>query len=277
MRGLTAVDCSPRPREGCMAGGLHQLWRFDPYSESFRSGWGNGSSPQDFVDGASFRYRVREIRFVPGSVTPAVQAIAVTSGCCTIDPTTGQPDPTKDTPRVLLYDGDRWHSTIMGVSSGGCDAEADPNAADSYYALTVTKALYYAGGSQIDYSLLSAPGGSPQALSTPGGVPVPSGPSAPEATSQINTNTVPTNFPPPSNGNASQCFCPKSSNPNSLTGCDITLSYGWATADATAVLRPPLGRVRLVAGDGDHGNFRFMSPRAEMRRVGGAVRSVDGP
>lgn len=51
------------------------------------------------------RLGLREIRFVPGTQKPVITAIAVTSGCCYQDPTTGQEDPTKDQSRVLTYDG----------------------------------------------------------------------------------------------------------------------------------------------------------------------------
>lgn len=159
MGGLTAVSGSPRPSDcgpaatDCaFAGGLRQLWR-----------WSDGRfAPATFDAGgqpttetpAALAFRVRSLRFVPGSLDapPDVRAVGVTAGCCSADPT-------QNVPRLLaLYDG-RWHvGPLFGQTTVDERLQTLP---DSALSIVPTRE-----GALAEFSLVVAPGG-PQAPAEP--------------------------------------------------------------------------------------------------------------
>jgi hypothetical protein len=142
MRGLSALAFSPRTgdcgaqAECGVAGGLRQLWmwrdgRFDAQAYSPERADANGNPAIDRA--AEWRFRVRAVRFVPGAVSPASQIVAVTSGCCALNPA-------DNTARVLIYDGHQWLVRLLydyagGYVSGVFTTEHTQTVPDSYYAL----------------------------------------------------------------------------------------------------------------------------------------------
>jgi hypothetical protein len=156
MRGLTAVDFQPggEPELG-FAAGLGQIWKFK--GGRFDKLIDNHSPPADLShtsgtpSSRKFRFRVRDLKFVPQKVS---RAFAVTSGCCT-------PHDASDEPAVLTYsDGvapccsapaysDFWGITNAGPGSaapgqlpstkaGGAHQSGAyaPPRPDSFYSLT---------------------------------------------------------------------------------------------------------------------------------------------
>ena len=104
MRGLSALDCSPRVSGYCVAGGLGQLWSFgkDPLKKDHFANapeadpmtMDQGSTcDQSIEDPAAANacpetpipFRIREIRFAPGTTSPTdADVVASTSGCCAL-------------------------------------------------------------------------------------------------------------------------------------------------------------------------------------------------
>lgn len=133
--GMAALDHSPRPgdcgsgaSECAYAGGLRELVSFVngrfvrrlapgdpqvvcpsdagvvPSSNTGLAATPAVSQPTGSGPCADWLFRVRAIRFAPGNTTPAVAAVAVTSGCCDTTDPYGRAN---DEARVLLYDGGR--------------------------------------------------------------------------------------------------------------------------------------------------------------------------
>ncbi|HEX2016729.1 MAG TPA: hypothetical protein VGN69_08545 [Solirubrobacteraceae bacterium] len=165
MGGLTALGCSPRAEEFCVAGAYQQLWMWR--DGRFTSGYGPHLNPDQLDDPGrdptlnptgDFRFRVRDVKFFPGHDTPQIQVAAVTSGCCAyVDPSGTVPDPTGDIPRVLLYDGTKWYVRPLYSQTGSTNGQHAPQTLpDSLYALTTSP--IDAGGKQT-LSALATPGG----------------------------------------------------------------------------------------------------------------------
>jgi hypothetical protein len=166
MRGLTALafDSNPSDELG-FAAGLGQIWKWD--GGRFSGQMVDSSSPECVydkqtaasctgTDGGStlelaqfFRFRVRDIRFVPGVKVPI--AVAITAGCCSATPLT-------DAAAMLTYasDGQRqrqWHlyhlnweleqgfagpANVRPVeNTAGVAPNTHPERPDSLYSLTV--------------------------------------------------------------------------------------------------------------------------------------------
>jgi hypothetical protein len=287
MRGLTAVDCSPRPGEGCFAGGLQQLDRFDPIRERFTHLYDNDPSQPNFTDAASFQFRVREIRFVPGSSTPAVQAVAVTAGCCeseqapsvdalgtaqsyadclpqaaqsnnvtcTSQPAAIDASGTNQTPRVLTFDGASWHSGILYFDPGDhtCRSlEPRQTVPDSYYALSISP-----GTDQL--SVLATPGGPPP-INPATGEPLPEPESRVTGQSPLDGGAVNSSG---AEGGPNNCVQSGAVNQGFDGGLSeaiwapYTLALGGNSYNGGSgnlgyeLTHPQLSPVRLVSGDGD--------------------------
>jgi hypothetical protein len=216
MRGLTALDCTPRPHidgQFCVAGGYQQLWMW--HDGRFTKGYDTASPTSDLDSPGGLRYRVRSVRFVPGAVTPITvfntagpQVWAVTDGCCDTNVSI-------DHPRLLEYDGSAWHAQIWGFPGEGsvdlgkaAAGNASGASADQLTDLSPTGAI-----PDSFYSVDPFPDGQLSVIATPGG------PAAqPEAPSQILTTEG-----------------------SSSNGADAYLS----------ALPLRLDDLRLVAGDGD--------------------------
>ncbi|HEX2015324.1 MAG TPA: hypothetical protein VGN69_01425 [Solirubrobacteraceae bacterium] len=231
MRGLTSVDCSPRAEQFCVAGGLQQLfmWRDGRFEKSYsnespdygRSGVPNPRTEVEFA--SQFRFRVRELRFVPGGA-PVVQVVAVTSGCCATAPT-------DNLARVLFFDGARWYvRPLYAPANGGSptDTATPQTVPDSYFGLIT--------GTSSGSLLLSV-------LTTPGG---PASPSEPA--SRVLGNVGPDD---PSTGS----FSPVQSGVSLLVADPLDILFGGQSAKAedltNEAAHPVVSGTRLVAGDGD--------------------------
>jgi hypothetical protein len=95
MGGMTALACNPAlGAELCYAGALGQMWEWqndsfdkEPFdSQSALDGQGTAGGRQNVW---RFRFRVRQVRFVPGELSPL--AHAVTAGCCAESAAKNQP------------------------------------------------------------------------------------------------------------------------------------------------------------------------------------------
>jgi len=149
MAGLTALglssraaDCGSALRDCGFAGGLAQLWMYQdgrflptPYTST--------SAGDRVVQASDWLFRVRDLRFVPGA-NPAVKAVAITAGCCSSDPT-------RNTARVLVFDGQRWFVKLLYDKHGGtAGAQTLP---DSYYSLVLSRVP------ELVMSVVASPGG----------------------------------------------------------------------------------------------------------------------
>jgi hypothetical protein len=186
MRGLTSVAVSPRPADcvdeagpattSCgLAGGYRQLWMWK--DNKFVTGWGTADAPDPAPSGtmveaerANFRYRVRDIEFVPGKAATGTKAVAVTAGCCE--------SAASNVPRLLLFNGSATPQVSVREFRASEDATvpADPvpdnpsdqdalarrDMPDSLYSLMI------AGRNNNDVALLATPGGAVQEDSTAG-------------------------------------------------------------------------------------------------------------
>ncbi|MDX6663181.1 MAG: hypothetical protein QOG09_1283 [Solirubrobacterales bacterium] len=123
MRGLSTIDCSPDGSGLCFAGGLGQLWRIEVAANgSLRFKGYDGASPSSELDHPErFRFRVRQVRFVPNySSDPnhPIQVVAVTGGCCAGTDADNHPS-------LLLYDGQRWYIRDPVRRGSASDALSD--------------------------------------------------------------------------------------------------------------------------------------------------------
>ncbi|MDX6651438.1 MAG: hypothetical protein QOJ38_219, partial [Solirubrobacterales bacterium] len=126
MRALTALDCS-QLEEFCVTGGIQQLFMW--HKGVLDKSYGNGSPEPAFA--TSFRFRVRQLRFLPGDTRGAgkVSVAGVTSGCCDLNPANNRP-------RLLIWDNSRWY--VTGLDSTDPTGDLLPqSSADSFYSLTV--------------------------------------------------------------------------------------------------------------------------------------------
>jgi hypothetical protein len=177
MRGLSSIDCSPDGSGLCFAGGLGQLWRIEVAANGSLSFKGyDGASPSSELDHPErFRFRVRQVRFVPGYTGDPkrpVQAVAITDGCCAATVADNHPS-------LLVYDGERWYvrdlvrrggasdalsdyppgayaSDFQGLDSSSDQAASAPYAAD---ASTGPDSFYSLGLSGSVATILASPGG----------------------------------------------------------------------------------------------------------------------
>lgn len=259
MTGLTALDFSPRPSdcggavfECGMAGGLGQIWEWKDGSFQGSASYCSGppssnptscSSPTtEFTvpepDPSSVSapydspFRIRQLRFNPNpdatgaGQPPAPSAVAVTSGCCAANSTTGTDDPTVNWPRVLALQNQQWYATPA--------YKGDPHTqsiADSFYGVAFTTLP----GSAV------SPGGSISIVATQGGAE-----QSAEPGSRILAAPAPQGATSVQNADAGS------------VGIDVTQQAigdggtGPHTTDLFSELtNPQLGSVRLVAGDGD--------------------------
>ncbi|HEX2015329.1 MAG TPA: hypothetical protein VGN69_01450 [Solirubrobacteraceae bacterium] len=237
MRGMTALDCSPREGDNglCAAGGLRQLWmwkgdRFDAH--------GYNDTSTDVDRAGEWRFRVRSVRFAPGEKAPPAMAVALTSGCCYVDPATHQADPTKNTGRVLLYDGQSWYVRTLFDSRGG--TEHTQTLPDSYFGALLTSA---SNGQEL--SLVAAPGGQPSA---PGVEP------ASRVVRGLLLPASPSYVPDPV-GNA--------------LGLPLYTANPGGNSDLLLESSHALSPLRLVAGDGD------VAGPADPTQLGGAPTGPD--
>jgi hypothetical protein len=155
MGALTAVDASPEPSKDCgtevnecaFVGGLRQLWRWEDgtfVKEPFTPTSTDENDQPNVTHGADWLFRVRQIRFSPGD-GPA--AVAVTSGCCDLNPA-------NEIARVLVYDTatKRWDVRLLYDDVAGAVGKYE-TLPDSYYGLT------FAGTNHAALSVLATPGG----------------------------------------------------------------------------------------------------------------------
>jgi hypothetical protein len=160
MRALTALDCSP-VEPFCVAGGNQQLfmWHKGSFDQSYGNGspdlvaggvepgvlWGAGK-PGDVEAAASFRFRLRSLRFVPGDhrSNGVISVVGVTAGCC-------DPNPANDLPRIVFYNNSNWF--VSGMYAGDHLDHLRQTVADSFYGLTTDGAsvsiLSSAGGPEL--------------------------------------------------------------------------------------------------------------------------------
>ena len=174
MGGLTAVDCTPRATEGefCFAGGMQQLfmWKDGGFVNAYgpqRKAESGAIGPDENVDGAQgFRFRIRQIGFVPGlPKSDETQVVAMMAGCC-------GPDETRNQPRALLFESSKWAVRLLAddatLAGGGSDAntrrEASPvrSLSDTPYAFSFTRNhTLGAGFANTQFlSVVMSPGGS---------------------------------------------------------------------------------------------------------------------
>jgi hypothetical protein len=292
--GMTALDASPRPgdcnqaaSDCAFAGGYREIVEYssDRFVHRFAPGdpnvvcpsdaplvpsppTGSGNTPpvSNPVSGncGDWLFRVRAIKFAPGSTTQPLQAVAVTSGCC--DPNAY--GPANDVPRVLEWDGSQWHVGLLYDQGGGIsDAQTLPN---SYYAVTFSSPDTNCGEC---ISVLASPGG-PEAPGEPASRLV--GPVLIYNTAGSSTNGI-------------------DLSPSSLRGPGIGLGGGQTALCALAVVEaaalpnpgdvsqsctdlatnaasPDLSSVRLVSGDGDQGG----TPAGARAPLTGSTGAPDG-
>jgi hypothetical protein len=211
MGGLTALDFDPRDEERFgYAGGLAQLWQW-------KDGGFAGEPTVPVLAPELFRFRVRDLRFVPGG---GRQAFAATAGCCAADDL-------ENTPRVLAFDGvtNTWRVTRIGY--GRLDAGARnyrQDMPDSFYSVTATR--LNAGQTFTPDFSRSTDMFALSVVATPGG------------TEQDREQSFVT-----------QPYCVYETG---ASESDRTLPSGIDELDPAAeALRRELGSARLVAGDGD--------------------------
>ncbi|MDX6663175.1 MAG: hypothetical protein QOG09_1277, partial [Solirubrobacterales bacterium] len=192
MTALDAIACDPAAGvEFCFAGGLGQIWQWQAKDGqgAFVKRFDRNSPSTDMLGGPGFRYRVRQIRFVPTSAAGDRQAFAVTDGCCPGDGL-GEASPERGG-RILAFVGNKtkWYVRRYGDSvstgNGGLDEGGRPSAIeqvpiyepdgptnrssprrdlpDSFYSVTATQG--YANGNPAGFavSVLASPGGPPRA------------------------------------------------------------------------------------------------------------------
>ncbi|MGH2955736.1 MAG: hypothetical protein ACRDL6_01915, partial [Solirubrobacterales bacterium] len=143
-------DCGPEATECAFAGGLRQIWRWQdggfseqPFTPTSTDELGNPT----VTHGSEWLFRVRQLRFSPeGGPT----AVAVTSGCCGLDPA-------NNVARLLVYDAatGRWDVRLLYDGSSGVIGPVQ-TLPDSYPALT------FAGENQQWLSVVASPGGPEQ-------------------------------------------------------------------------------------------------------------------
>jgi hypothetical protein len=175
MTGLTALDFSASPSQDCsavrecgLAGGLGQIWEW--HDGHFVSGGldyqsatteFSASKPASVSAPFDSPFRIRQIRFSPNlNSSKNVTAVAATSGCCWVNPATGQPDPAVDWPRVLGLSNGQW--SVSGAYGDTPTAGAEPHAQtvpDSFYSVAFTGEP--AGGA---ISLVATGGGPSQSI-----------------------------------------------------------------------------------------------------------------
>src|SRR5205823_2960209 len=123
------------------AGGLQQLWTWT--NGELVKVYSNKSSAADVDDVSGFHFRVRQIRFVPGTLpTNSVEAVAVTAGCCAADEADNRA-------RVLIYEQGKWYVRLLSedhdvgapVDQTTVRRDVAPlrSLPDSYYSLAITQ------------------------------------------------------------------------------------------------------------------------------------------
>jgi len=191
MTALTAVACDPVAGvEFCFAGGLGQIWQWQaPDGQgAFTKRFDRNSPSTDILGAPGFRYRVRQIRFVPTTTSGDRQAFAVTDGCCPGDGL-GDVSPERGG-RILAYAGNKkkWYVRRYGDSistgNGIADEGGRPSAIeaapiyepdgptnrltprrdlpDSFYSVTATQGFSNGSPAEIAVSVLASPGGPPR-------------------------------------------------------------------------------------------------------------------
>ncbi|HEX2015697.1 MAG TPA: hypothetical protein VGN69_03305, partial [Solirubrobacteraceae bacterium] len=163
MRGMTALAFSPNKAvDAGAAGGLGQLWMWSDgrFTELIDAATDSSAPPGQgrIVNGAEFRFRVRQLRFLPGA---EVNAVGITAGCCGQSPADGKPS-------VLSYDGQRWYVQDFAVNyqaslgsfspSGAPRPGEQPALPDSFYAMGL---VGDAGTSRFQLSVVASSGGPP--------------------------------------------------------------------------------------------------------------------
>ncbi|MDX6652698.1 MAG: hypothetical protein QOJ38_1479, partial [Solirubrobacterales bacterium] len=162
MRALSALDCKTDSFNGsrCVAGGIQQLfmWRDGHFEKSYGNGSRDGSHALDpapetaeMAQAEDFRFRVRQLRFVGGE-RPYITILGVTSGCCDASPVNN------NIARMLIYDDARWYVRPVDETTA---RRAPQSLGDSYYAVNA-----YNSGT-IYGSILTTPGGPERSVEPP--------------------------------------------------------------------------------------------------------------
>ncbi|HEX2086431.1 MAG TPA: hypothetical protein VHF89_12165, partial [Solirubrobacteraceae bacterium] len=234
---LTAIAMSERPGDcgattECGAvGGLRQLWT-----------WRDGELHREEVtDAFRFRFRVRDIVFAPGAEPPALglpKAYAVTSGCCS-------GDPTADLPSLLVLGEGQWYgrSPWAGGGNAPLTSAGARTLVDSLYSVMLSQRDEGGGVAAGTWTLsyVSAPG------RTRGAAPADAPAIAPDEPASRIIGRIPSTAPeetgPQSNQTVTVVF-------DAANGPVIVDDTGTVTSEAT---NPLLADVRLVSGGGDLG------------------------
>jgi hypothetical protein len=258
MRALTALDCSPL-EEFCVAGGIQQLFMW--HKGKFDASYGNGSpdsntgasidpnleaapTPKEMRAAINFRFRVRELRFVPADhrAPGEISVVGVTAGCC-------DANPANDLPRQVIWDNRRWY--VGGLWPGTTGDRVPQDVPDSFYALSVRD------------------NGGTSAIATPGG---PEKVVEPASRIIRNGNTAQANLVGNLVGDA--LFCP--------VGEVSLVTAGFGTGGCSEVLdaaaHPSLSDIRFVAADGDLNGPQTSSASLDFDSANGGVyrRGPDG-
>ena len=145
---LTALDC-PKvagkfvapdvPMGRCLAGGFGELWWWD--AENDRFDVDDPVTAQDMGDASALRFRVRQVRFTPGTFVnnqhqPGMpMVVAVTSGCCRSDPAPGETAGA----RLLRYPasqgGSTWASESFPLGASEAEQVGAGALPDSYFSV----------------------------------------------------------------------------------------------------------------------------------------------
>jgi hypothetical protein len=211
--GLTALDCASDPYtvppvyygqptptyyEYCAAGGMHQLWTWEngklakAYDDKSTSGWTKAlddtTGPPTFgllktgqgpSSAGDFRFRVRDIRWVPGGSDNSVSKyrfVAVTAGCCSTAIADAKSAEGVVGPRLLTYNGSMWSATALNsaepLTANGSTSDL---IADSYYSVVVStsddSSLDSTGIGGYGLSIIASPGGPAAGVAAAGGEP----------------------------------------------------------------------------------------------------------
>jgi hypothetical protein len=242
MGGLTALDCTPRPaddHELCVAGGMRQLWiwREGRFAESVTPTSMDAEGKPSVDGGPAWHYRVRAIRFVPGSsIGPnATSVVAVTSGCCGADAT-------HDSASFVYAVGDSWRARPLLVGKSDATGNARGAFPDSAYGLLLPggdASVVMAAGEPANSGTTSEPAGRVLSLALPG----PDPPDTVVANQRIHEDD---------GTQASESLATCLGKPTA-SGCRDTFG-------------PTLTSARLVSGDGD-----FAAPPTANAGAGGPL------